>query len=82
MGLFIVGISFLAMAKKRLGLRETDELINNLDLAPVLNDKVRQVRWLYNNSNKCTKVYEEKLVRIMIHRLQERIKELESSVGK
>jgi hypothetical protein len=70
------------MAKKRLGLRETDELINNLDLAPVLNDKVRQVRWLYNNSNKCTMVYDEKLVRIMIHRLQERIKELESSDGK
>lgn len=70
------------MAKKRLGIRETDELINKLDLAPVLNDKVRQVRWLYDNSNKCTKVYEEKLVRIMIHRLQERIKELELRVGK
>lgn len=70
------------MAKKRLGVRETTELINKLDLEPVLNDKVRQVRWLYNNSNKCTKVYEEKLVRIMIHRLQERIQELELSRGK
>lgn len=66
------------MTKKTLGSRETDDLIRNLDLEPVLKYKVRQVRWLYNNSNKCTKVYEEKLVRIMIHRLKERIKELES----
>jgi len=45
------------------------ELINNLDMAPILDNQVRQVRWLYHNSNKCTRVYDEKLVRIMIHRL-------------
>lgn len=70
-----------AKDKKRLSFNETTELINKLDLTPVLNDKVRQVRWLYDNSNKCTMVYDEKLVRLIVQRLQERIKELESSVG-
>ena len=62
----------------RLGIREIDKMIGELNLAPVLKAQVRQVKWLYNNSNKCTMVYDEKLVRIMIHRLQERIKELEA----
>ena len=69
------------MAKKKiLGIREVDELIMRLDLEPVLNSRVRQVRWLYNNSNKYTNVYEEKLVRIIVHRLKERINELENIV--
>lgn len=66
--------------KKPLGIKETDRLINELNLQPVLKDRLRQVRWLYNNGNKCRKVYDEKLVRLMIHRLQERIKELESVI--
>jgi len=63
--------------KKRLGIRETDMLIDNLDIDSILRDKVRQVKWLYNNSNKCTKVYEEKLVRLIIHRLRKHIEALE-----
>lgn len=70
------------MAKKKRSIKETDQLINALDLDPVLNEKVRQVRWLYNNSNKCTRVYDEKLVRIIVHRLREKIKELELSIKK
>lgn len=61
----------------RLGIRDIDKMIEELNFAPVLKAQVRQVKWLYNNSNKCTMVYDEKLVRLMIHRLQERIKELE-----
>ena len=64
------------MKKKILGLKEVDDLIDKLDLQPVLNSRVRQVRWMYNNSNKCTMVYEEKLVRLIVHRLMEKIKEL------
>jgi len=56
---------------------DIDEMLNNLDLAPILDNRVRQVKWLYNNSNKHLRVYEEKLVRVMVHKLQERIKELE-----
>jgi len=67
------------MAKKRIGVREADEMLNNLDLAQILDSRVRQVKWLFNNSNKCTMVYDEKLVRVMVHKLQERIKELEGA---
>lgn len=70
----------MAKKRKRLGIKEADELMDNLDLAPILDIRVRQVRWLFNNSNKCLMVYDEKLVRLMVHRLQERIKELESDV--
>ncbi len=62
---------------KIIGLRDFDKMIDNLDLKPVLDNKVRQVKWLYNNSNKLTMVYEEKLVRLMVFKLQQRIKELE-----
>lgn len=64
----------------RLGVREFKKLLDNLDLAPILDSRVRQVRWLYRNSNKCLMVYDEKMVRLIIHRLQERIKELESGL--
>ena len=69
------------MKRKVLGLKETDRLIDALDMQPVLNSRVRQVRWLYKNSNKCTMVYEEKLVRLIVHRLTERIKDLESQTS-
>jgi len=63
---------------KRLTIKETDEILqHSTDFSLILNQRVRQVRWLYNNGNKCTKVYDEKLVRLMIHRLKERIKFLE-----
>lgn len=64
---------------KTLGIKEVDKLIEELDIEPVLELRVRQVKWLYNNSNKMTMVYEEKLVRIIVHRLQERIRELEKN---
>jgi len=69
----------MAKKRKRIGIREADEMLNNLDLAPILDSRVRQVKWLFNNSNKCTMVYEEKLVRVMVHKLQDRIKELEGA---
>ena len=61
----------------RLGIRDIDKMIAELNFAPVLKAQARQVKWLYNNSNKCTMVYDEKLVRIIVHRLQKRIEELE-----
>lgn len=64
--------------KRSLKPSEVDHLLNTFDIQPILNDKVRQVRWLYKNNNKCTKVYEEKLVRIIVHRLSEEIKFLRS----
>jgi len=67
------------MAKeKRLTIKQTDEILaTSTDFSLILKQRVRQVRWLYNNGNKCTMVYDEKLVRLMIHRLNERIKFLE-----
>lgn len=56
---------------------ESEEMIDSLNLSPILDNYVRQVRWLYNNGNKCTMVYEEKFVRTLIHRLKKRIQELE-----
>lgn len=63
---------------KLITLKEEDKMLDELNIAPILNNRARQVRWLYNNSNKCTLVYNEKLVRVIVHRLQERIKELEN----
>lgn len=65
--------------KKHMSLSDVDRKLENLDLEPILNDKVRVVKWLYNNSNKLTRVYEEKLVRLIVHKLNQRIKELEQS---
>lgn len=64
--------------KRSLKPSEVDKLLDTLDIQPILKDKVMQVRWLYNNSNKCTKVYEEKLVRLIVHKLSEEIKFLRS----
>lgn len=58
--------------------REVDKLLDELEIGRILNSQVRQVRWLYDNSNKCTMVYDEKLVRSIVQRLQDRISELES----
>ncbi len=65
------------MKKTALGTKKINILLNQLNFEPILNNQVRQVRWLYNNSNKCTMVYDEKLVRLMVHKLQTKIKELE-----
>lgn len=65
--------------EKRLTIKQVDEILEkSTDFSLILKQQVRQVKWLYNNANKCTMVYDEKLVRIMIHRLQERIKFLEN----
>lgn len=66
---------------KRLSPRETDELLLKLDFEPILKQRVRRVNWLFNNSNRRTLVYEEKLVRIMLHRQKERIIELENQLS-
>lgn len=39
------------------------------DIATLLNSQKRQVKWLYNNSNKMTIVYEEKFVRLLLHKI-------------
>jgi len=39
------------------------------DIATLLNSQKRQVKWLFNNSNKMTIVYEEKFVRLLIHKI-------------
>lgn len=59
-------------------LNDTD----NIDFDRVLNLQVRQVRWLYNNAGKCSGVYDEKLVRLMIQRLKRKIKDLEEAKNK
>lgn len=64
------------MAKRMMKLSEFDEHLDRLDIQPILNQRVRQVRWLYNNHNKCTMVYDEKLVRLIVHRLSSEINHL------
>lgn len=59
---------------------QLNELVQSLEIDRVLNSQIRQVRWLYNNSNKCTMVYDEKLVRLIVQRLQNRISELEKKI--
>lgn len=61
-------------------LKEFDKKLDELDITPILNSKVRQVKWLYNNSNKCTMVYEEKMVRLIVHRLRQKINELQNEI--
>ncbi len=39
------------------------------DISLLLNSKKRQVKWLFNNSNKMTIVYEEKFVWLLIHKI-------------
>lgn len=63
---------------KGIGTEEFLKLLDNLDVEPILKRQVRKVKWLYENSNKHTMVYCEKDVRVVISRLQKRIKELES----
>lgn len=59
-------------------LKEHDKHLANLNLAPILDSRVRRVKWLYNNSNKLLMVYPEKWVRLLVHRQDRRIKELEA----
>jgi hypothetical protein len=65
---------------KSMKYKEFEKSINSLDTSPILNNYVRQVRWLYNNGNKCTMVYDEKLVRTIVHKLKKRIDELETKI--
>ena len=68
------------MKKNQLKPSEIYSKIEQLDIEPVLNSQIRQVKWLFNNSNKMTKVFDEKLVRLIVLKLQNRIKELESQL--
>ena len=45
------------------------EILSKEESELLLNSQKRQVKWLYNNSNKLTIVYEEKFVRALIQRL-------------
>ena len=67
----------MAKKVKALGVKEIDRLLDNLDIQPILKSQIRQVKWLFNNGNKCRMVYDEKLVRVIVHKLTERINELE-----
>lgn len=66
-------------AVRGVGTDEFLKLLDELNFTPILERQVRKVKWLYNNSNKHTMVYCEKDVRMMIDRLQKRIKELEKN---
>ncbi len=52
---------------------EQDRCLNTLDMQPILKHRVRRVKWLYNNNNKMTFVYDEKLVRLMVFKLEQEI---------
>jgi len=60
--------------------KEIDSALESLDMDTVMNTRAKQVRYFYQNSNKCTLVINEKLVRLMIHKLQTRIQELENKI--
>jgi uncharacterized coiled-coil protein SlyX len=66
---------------KGLAPKAFDEALETLNLPLILEKQVRQVKWLFNNSNKMTMVYDEKLVRLLVHKLQSRIKELEEKTS-
>jgi hypothetical protein len=44
------------------------------DINQFIEDNTRQVKWLFNNSNKCLKVVEEKKVRKIVADLQSQLK--------
>lgn len=46
------------------------------DIGAVISDQTRQVRWLYKNGFKCTKVIEEKMVRLIVSKLQKQYPEI------
>ena len=69
------------LRKDQLSAIELNEKLEELDIQPILKSQVRQVKWLYNNSNKLTLVYEEKLVRIIVDKLEKRIKTLENLIS-
>lgn len=72
----------MTLPKRRiLSPKECDALLDAIDIQPILKSRVRQVRWLYRNCNKCTMVYEEKLVRLIVHRMQQRINDLEEQLA-
>lgn len=62
-------------------LKEFDKAMDELDTKKLLKEQARQVRWLYNNSNKCTIVYDEKFVRLLVHRLEEKIDQLKTEIN-
>jgi len=68
--------------QRRIGVREADELINNLDLQPILHSRKRRARWLYNNGNRLAWVYPELLVRQIVNKFSQRINELEKEIEK
>lgn len=48
------------------------ERLNDDDIRFLLDNRVRRVKWLYNNSNRMLMVYDEKMVRLIIQRLMNR----------
>lgn len=63
--------------KRRFEIDEYDRCLREMDFGPILKHMVRRVRWLYHNANKLTTVYDEKLVRLMIQKLENKNKDLE-----
>lgn len=68
--------------KKIFTAKDVQEHLDLLDIQPILKNQVRQVKWLYNNANKCTMVYDEKLVRLIVHTLEEEITRLNVEIWK
>lgn len=74
------GDSLKRKPNKTLRPGEFEKAIEDMDFDLILDNQLRQVRWLYKNHNKLTMVYDEKLVRLMIQRLQYKVKELEEQL--
>jgi hypothetical protein len=49
------------------------ELIDNGKFDEAITSQVRKVKWLYNNSNKLTNVIDEKFVRLIVHKMKEKM---------
>lgn len=65
---------------KMKNVKKTKELFDNKDIVGLLNDQLRRVKWLYENSNKYTQVYDEKFVRLIISWKDEEIKDLKFQI--
>lgn len=49
------------------------ELIDEGKFNEAITSQVRKVKWLYNNSNKLTNVIDEKFVRLIVHKMNEKM---------
>lgn len=70
----------MPMKKKIAGSGELDLLIKEERWGEVIRAETRQVKWLYENSNKTTMVVDEKLVQLIVQSLQKILYQLKIPV--